>query len=153
MAGHGHAAAAIGRRGIRADKREGDGATPRGDVRPVRLWYRSDRVGRPQTRLPVRPIRHDDGWCDEPSAAQYNRFIRLPANPSHERLWREDHVYDLVIETNHNALPRVRGRGSAIFIHLASDGFGPTAGCVALRPAEMRRLLAKISPKTRIKIR
>lgn len=143
---------ALGRSGTRADKREGDGATPRGRFRPVRLWWRPDRGPRPRTLLPVRPIRPDDGWCEDPTDRRYNRSIRSVPDGSADRLWRTDHLYDLVVELDHNSRPRVAGRGSAIFIHVARPGLQPTAGCVALPAPSLRRLLTRVGPKTRIRI-
>ena len=143
---------ALGRGGILADKREGDGGTPRGVFRPVRLWWRSGRGLRPRTGLPVRPITPADGWCEDPRDRRYNRPIRLDRHAVGDRLWRDDGLYDLVIEIDHNARPRVAGRGSAVFIHVARAGFGPTAGCVALRNNDLRRLLEGLGTKTRIRI-
>ena len=144
---------ALGRGGIRADKREGDGATPRGIFRPVRLWWRPDRGPRPRTALPVRVSGPADGWCEDPRDRRYNRPVRLAAASGADRLWRDDHLYDLIIEIDHNTRPRVAGRGSAVFIHLARAGFAPTAGCVALRGSDLRRLLGRIGRATRIDIR
>jgi L,D-peptidoglycan transpeptidase YkuD (ErfK/YbiS/YcfS/YnhG family) len=141
---------ALGRGGIRANKREGDGATPRGRFRPLRLWWRRDRLARPPTLLPVRPIGPADGWCEDPADRRYNRPIRLAPGAAGDRLWRSDHLYDLVIELDHNARPRVAGRGSAVFIHVARPGLAPTAGCIALRGRDLRRLLARLGPSTRI---
>jgi L,D-peptidoglycan transpeptidase YkuD (ErfK/YbiS/YcfS/YnhG family) len=143
---------ALGRSGIRTDKREGDGATPRGRFRLVRLWWRPDRSPRPRSLLPVRPIGPLDGWCEDSADRRYNRPIRLRPGAAGDRLWRDDHLYDLIIEIDHNARPRVAGRGSAVFIHVARDGFGPTAGCVGLAPAALRRLLDRVGPGTRIVI-
>jgi L,D-peptidoglycan transpeptidase YkuD (ErfK/YbiS/YcfS/YnhG family) len=145
-------AAALGRSGIRADKREGDGATPRGRFRPLRVWWRSDRGLRPRTLLPVRRIGPGDAWCEDPADRRYNRPIRVTAERAGDCLWRADHLYDVVIELDHNARPRVAGRGSAIFIHVARPGLAPTAGCVALPAPSLRRLLARTGRKTRIKI-
>jgi L,D-peptidoglycan transpeptidase YkuD (ErfK/YbiS/YcfS/YnhG family) len=143
---------ALGRSGIRADKREGDGATPRGRFHPVRAWWRADRALRPRTLLPVRRIRRADAWCEDPDHRRYNRPIRLADGQAGDRLCRADHLYDLIIELDHNARPRIAGRGSAIFIHVARPGFRYTAGCVALSAASLRRLLTRIGPKTRIEI-
>lgn len=143
---------ALGRGGIKADKREGDGATPAGRFRLVRLWYRADRGPRPKTLLPVRRIRPDDAWIDDPADRNYNRPVRLRGGASGDRLWRKDHLYDLVIEIDHNTRPRVAGRGSAVFIHVARPGFTPTAGCVALKASALERLLEKLSNDTRIDI-
>ncbi len=143
---------ALGRGGIRANKREGDGGTPRGRFRLVRLWWRPDRAPRPRTLLPVRRIGRNDGWCEDPKDRLYNRPIRLPERASGDRLWRQDRLYDFIIELDHNTRPRIAGRGSAVFIHVAREGFKPTAGCVALPEPRLRRLLERVGPKTRIVI-
>ena len=143
---------ALGRGGIRANKREGDGGTPRGTFRLRRLWWRADRMARPMTHLPVRPIRSGDGWCEDPRDRHYNQPIRLKPDHPGDRLKRADHLYDLIIELDHNIRPRIAGRGSAVFVHVARPGFAPTAGCVALKADVLRRLIARIGPHTRIVI-
>jgi L,D-peptidoglycan transpeptidase YkuD (ErfK/YbiS/YcfS/YnhG family) len=135
---------ALGRSGRRARKREGDGATPVGRWRLLYVLYRSDRVLRPATGLPVKPIGRSDGWCDAPADPNYNRPVRLPYPASAESLWRADGLYDLVVVLSHNHVPRVRGAGSAIFMHLARPGYRPTEGCIALRRAHMLVLLRNI---------
>ena len=144
---------ALGRGGILANKREGDGGTPRGVFPPLRLWWRADRGPRPRTRLTVRRIGADDAWCENPADRCYNRPFKMAAGQPGDRLRRDDHLYDLIIEIDHNARPRVAGRGSAVFIHLARPGLGPTAGCVAMPKERLRHLLEKIGPATRIIIR
>jgi len=144
---------ALGRGGILANKREGDGATPRGTFRALRLWWRADRNPRPATRLPVRRIGAHDAWCEDPADRRYNRPIRMAAGEPGDRLRREDHLYDFIIEIDHNARPRVAGRGSAVFVHVAKPGLAPTAGCVAMPKARLRHLLKKIGTGTRIVIR
>jgi L,D-peptidoglycan transpeptidase YkuD (ErfK/YbiS/YcfS/YnhG family) len=143
---------AIGRGGIRVNKREGDGGTPLGMFRLQRLWWRADRWPRPRTLLPVRRIRPDDAWSEEPGHRLYNRPFRRRAGEAGDRLWRDDHLYDFIVELDHNTRPRVAGRGSAVFIHAARSGFTPTAGCVGLELNTLRRLLARLGPKTRIVI-
>ncbi|CAA0109906.1 Uncharacterised protein [Starkeya nomas] len=143
---------ALGRSGVRADKREGDGATPRGVWHPREVRYRADHGPRPVTGLPVRRTRPDDGWCDDPGDGRYNRPIRRPFKASHEEMWRTDGLYDLVIVLDHNARPRRARRGSAVFLHLARGAFEPTAGCIAFRRADLRRLLARMSPRTAIEV-
>jgi L,D-peptidoglycan transpeptidase YkuD (ErfK/YbiS/YcfS/YnhG family) len=143
---------ALGRGGIRANKFEGDGATPRGRFRLLRLWRRADRMPRPQTRLPVRAIRANDGWCEDPRDRRYNRPIRLADGAPGDRLKRDDHLYDLVIEIDHNTRPRVAKRGSAVFIHVARPGYSPTAGCVAMKVDDLKRLLAWLQPRVSIEI-
>jgi L,D-peptidoglycan transpeptidase YkuD (ErfK/YbiS/YcfS/YnhG family) len=142
--------AALGRTSIKAAKREGDGATPAGRFHPVRLWWRADRLPRPHTLLPVRRIAADDAWCEDPKDRRYNRPFRRSANEPGDRLKRGDGLYDLIVEIDHNTRPRVAGSGSAVFIHVARPGFGPTAGCVALARGELQRLVRRLSPKTRI---
>jgi L,D-peptidoglycan transpeptidase YkuD (ErfK/YbiS/YcfS/YnhG family) len=133
---------ALGRSGMVAIKREGDGCTPCGRLALGVVLYRADRIGRPRTKLPVRAIRRGEGWCDAPGDRNYNRRVELPYPASAERLWREDRLYDLVVVLDYNIRPRARGLGSAIFLHVARDGLAPTEGCVALRLADLLRLLA-----------
>ena len=143
---------ALGRGGTKANKREGDGATPRGLFRLKRLWWRADRHPRPRTLLPVRRIRAEDGWCEDPRDRHYNRPVRLPPRSNADRLKRQDDLYDFIVEIDHNTRPRIAGRGSAVFIHVARPGFAPTAGCLALEIGALRRLLARLSPRTRIMV-
>ncbi len=130
---------ALGRNGCvpGAQKREGDGATPLGTW-PVRaVLYRADRVAVPDTDLAASPIRPWDGWCDDPKDPRYNLPIRHPDPASHERLWRTDGLYDLIVPLGYNDDPAIPGHGSAIFLHCAKPGMKPTAGCVALRKADL----------------
>lgn len=145
-------AVALGRAGIKANKFEGDGATPRGVFHPVRVWYRADRSPRPRTLLPLRRIHPADAWCEDTADRRYNRPFRRAPGEAGDRLWRDDHLYDLIVELDHNTRPRVAGRGSAVFIHLARPNFGPTAGCVGLRAVTLRCLLRCLSQRTRIAI-
>ena len=143
---------ALGRGGIKANKREGDGGTPRGRFRPLRLWWRADRLSRPHTLLPARRITRAAAWSEQPGDRNYNRPVTRSANEPGDRLWRDDGLYDLVLEIDHNVRPRIAGRGSAVFVHVARPGFTPTAGCVALRRHDLKLLLSRISAKTRIVI-
>ena len=143
---------ALGRGGIKANKREGDGGTPRGIFHPIRLWWRADRNTRPRSLLPISLIGPNDGWCEDPSSRHYNRPMRLTTASDGDRLRRDDRLYDFIIEIDHNRTPRVAGRGSAVFLHLARDGFAPTAGCVAMKKPAMLRLLARLGPETKIVI-
>jgi L,D-peptidoglycan transpeptidase YkuD (ErfK/YbiS/YcfS/YnhG family) len=143
-------ACALGRSGCRARKREGDGATPMGCWRLERVLYRADRVRRPATALPLRRISSSDGWCDAPPDRNYNRPVRHPYPASAERLWREDGLYHLIVVLSHNARPRVRGGGSAVFMHVARPGYLPTEGCIALRRDHLQRLLKRLRPGSRI---
>lgn len=135
---------ALGKGGIRPaeEKSESDGATPAGLLPLRRILWRADRGPRPAAALPAEPIAPEDGWCDDPAHADYNCPVRLPHPARHERLWREDAVYDVVGVLGWNDTPARRGRGSAIFLHVARPGLPPTEGCVALPESELRRLLA-----------
>lgn len=143
---------ALGRAGIKANKREGDGGTPAGLFHPVRLWWRSDRLPRPRTNLPVRRIEAADAWCEDPADRRYNRPFQRSANEPGDRLKRADALYDLVVEIDHNSRPRVAGRGSAVFVHVARPGLAPTAGCIALQRKDLLRLLKRLGTKTRIMV-
>ncbi len=143
---------ALGRGGIKANKFEGDGGTPRGTFRPVRLWWRADRHVRPRTFLPVRAIRSTDAWSENPADRHYNRPVMRAPGESGDRLKRDDHLYDFIVEIDHNTRPRIARRGSAVFLHLARENFAPTAGCVGMTRGAMLRLLARIGPHTRIVI-
>lgn len=134
---------AIGRGGISWRKREGDGATPAGRYRLLEVRYRHDRTARP-TAQPVRVLRRHDGWCEASRHGSYNRPIRLPSAAGHETMWRDDHLYDVVGVLDWNIRPRASYRGSAIFLHLARPDYAPTAGCIALAPRDLARLLAAV---------
>jgi L,D-peptidoglycan transpeptidase YkuD (ErfK/YbiS/YcfS/YnhG family) len=133
--------AALGRGGVRADKQEGDGATPAGVLPIRRLLYRADRQPPPRASVPLEPIAPTDGWCDDPTHPDYNRMVRLPHAARHEMLWREDGLYDVVGVLGWNDAPVQRGRGSAIFLHVARPDFAPTEGCVALSLTDLRAVL------------
>jgi L,D-peptidoglycan transpeptidase YkuD (ErfK/YbiS/YcfS/YnhG family) len=148
-----HARCAIGRAGITGDKREGDGATPRGRFRLLAAMYRPDRLPRPKTHLPLTAIRPDAGWCDDPASPAYNQPVRLPFPADHEELWRSDRLYDVVVVLDYNIRPTIRGAGSAIFLHLATPDYAPTAGCVAISFETMLRLLPRLGTETVIDIR
>ncbi|CAA2143304.1 L,D-transpeptidase [Hyphomicrobium sp. ghe19] len=132
---------ALGFGGIRVLKREGDGATPTGRFAVRYALYRPD-VRRPRTALDVYPIHPNDGWCDSPLDRNYNRPVKLPYPASAERLWRSDRLYDVVLVLGYNDAPRLRNRGSAIFVHIARGDLKPTEGCIALRRTDLRRLLS-----------
>lgn len=136
---------ALGRGGVvaAAAKREGDGGTPTGRLPLRRIHYRADRLAPPRAAVPLSPIAPDDLWCDDPAHPQYNRLVRRPFEASHEEMWREDALYDVVGELGWNDSPPAGGRGSAIFLHLARPDYAPTAGCVALALPDLLWLLGE----------
>lgn len=133
---------ALGRGGVRADKQEGDGATPAGLLPLRRVLYRADRGPIPRVAVPREPIGQTDGWCDDPGHPDYNRMVTLPHPARCEELWRRDALYDIIGVLGWNDAPVERGRGSAIFLHVARPGYAPTEGCVALAAADLREALA-----------
>ncbi len=142
----------LGRTGSAFLKREGDGSTPRGLWPMRRVLARRSSWGWLRTGLAFRFIAPSDGWCDAPSDRNYNRQVALPYPASHEELWRQDHLYDVVVILGHNDRPRVAGLGSAVFFHLADPAGGPTAGCIAVSAKDMRKVLALCGPKTKIRV-
>ncbi len=143
---------AFGASGMTADKREGDQATPLGRFPLRRVYYRADRLSRPRTRLPVTPLDPLDAWSDEPSDPAYNCMVRQPYPTSVELMWREDHVYDIVVTIGYNDDPAVPGKGSAIFLHIAKPDFSPTRGCVAVSAKNLLRIIADCDETTRLYI-
>lgn len=137
---------ALGPAGIVDEKREGDGGTPAGRFPLRRVLYRADRMELPETGLPTAALRRSDGWCDAPGDPNYNRLVSLPYPASHERLWRDDAVYDIIVILGHNDDPPVPGRGSAIFLHVARPGYTDTEGCVALALEDLKTVLAACGP-------
>ncbi|MDE3038044.1 MAG: L,D-transpeptidase family protein [Pseudomonadota bacterium] len=146
---------AVGKGGFSANKKEGDGCTPLGVYRLRECWYRADRTPKPETGLPLRIIHKNDGWCDDPKSPVYNRHVTLPpaGGVSAERLWHDDHVYDLIVPIGYNDAPAVPGRGSAIFLHVATPDYAPTEGCVALAENDLLALLVHVHTGSSIEIR
>lgn len=144
---------ALGRSGIVDEKVEGDGGTPSGTY-PIRhVLYRPDRlVAPPATGLPVQALTPDRGWCDDPAHPDYNRPVTLPFAASHEKLWRDDGLYDVIVVLGQNDDPPLPGKGSAIFMHVARPDYGPTEGCVALALPDLLEVLAACAPDTSIRI-
>ncbi len=125
---------ALGRAGLVSaeSKQEGDGKTPAGTYPFRRVFYRPDKMVSPICTLDTLPVSADLGWCDDVKSPHYNKLVRLPFSASHEKMWRDDALYDLVLVIGHNDSPPVQGKGSAVFVHVAKEGFAPTEGCVAL---------------------
>lgn len=144
---------AIGKNGFTRNKVEGDNCTPLGIFALRECWWRQDKLPQaPKTTLPRRKIMPDDGWCDAPTDAHYNTHIKLPFAASHEKLWREDNVYDVVVPLGYNDNPVEAGKGSAIFMHVAKPGYAGTEGCVALALPDLLEILAKVNEDSCIHI-
>ncbi len=143
---------ALGKGGIRAFKREGDGATPLGAFRILSGFYRDDHVRLRSAALPLSPLSARSGWCDDVSDRNYNRFVKLPYPTSHETMLRKDALYDLVLVLDYNISPRKRALGSAIFFHVARAGYKPTEGCIALPFAVLNKLVPRLSVRTMMRV-
>lgn len=143
---------ALGRTGVIARKREGDGATPRGTFELLSVAYRADKGRRPATVLPVHRLADDMGWCDDPRHPRYNRPVALPFEAGHEIMWRDDQLYDIVVVLDCNMSPPVKGLGSAIFFHIAREDYRPTEGCIAVSPTHMRLILSQVAPGCRMAV-
>jgi L,D-peptidoglycan transpeptidase YkuD (ErfK/YbiS/YcfS/YnhG family) len=150
--GAGKKRAAIGPGGIAIKGGEGDGITPRGTFAVREIFYRADRTPKPVTSLPWRATRENDGWCDAPDDPNYNRLVKLPYPARTEAMWREDHLYDLVVVLGYNDDPVVPGKGSAIFLHLARPDFSATHGCVALAYDDALAAIAQLEPGDQVVI-
>lgn len=143
---------ALGRSGVSADKKEGDGATPVGTFPLRQVFFRAERIDPPATKLHTSPIDPNDGWCDAPDHPRYNQLVRMHFEASAEYLWRDDVVYDLIVVIGYNDAPTVSGKGSAIFMHVAKPDFAPTEGCVALQRDDLIEVLRHLDSKSTITI-
>jgi len=144
---------ALGFGGISYQKREGDGVTPAGRFLLRRVFYRADRIEKPRTILPLSPLSKKAGWCDSPSDASYNKYVSLPFSGHHEKLWRNDAIYDLVVVVGYNDRPIIANAGSAIFIHVATPKFVATEGCVAFSRPDLLKVLEEWGPTSALTIR
>tara|TARA_Y100001958_G_C21197279_1_gene524445 strand:- start:640 stop:1131 length:492 start_codon:yes stop_codon:yes gene_type:complete len=143
---------AIGKRGRRKNKREGDKFTPTGTYRFIGVYYRKDRINNLKTNLKKIIIKKSMGWCDDIRSKDYNKRIKFPFNYRAEKLYRSDNIYDIIIEIDYNKFPIIKKKGSAIFIHIAKKRYSPTKGCIAMSKKDIRFFLKKISKKDRIRI-
>ena len=138
---------ALGKAGVAKKRKEGDNITPKGSYKLLGLFYRSDRIPNFKTILKKRKINKKMGWCDDVNNKNYNKLIKLPCNFSNEKLYRRDNIYDLVVPINYNTNKIARGKGSAIFLHVAKKNYSPTKGCIALKKKDLILLLKKIKSK------
>jgi L,D-peptidoglycan transpeptidase YkuD (ErfK/YbiS/YcfS/YnhG family) len=145
--------AAVGRTGVSAIKKEGDGVTPSGTYPLVSGFYRADRLAAPRSGLPMRALSPSDAWVDDPADANYNRLVSLPYPGHTEPMWLDDAVYDLLVVIGYNINPVIPGAGSAIFLHIARPDFSPTAGCIAIASDVLIRLIPLLGPGSTITIR
>ena len=143
---------ALGKAGIKQKEREGDFITPKGKFKLIKIYYRSDRIKKITSTLKKIKIKKNMGWCDDVSSNYYNKQIKINKKFSHEKLYRKDNVYDIVVVLNYNLNPIIKGKGSAIFLHVAKKNYKKTQGCIALKKNELLNLVSKIKRNTQIKI-
>ena len=143
---------ALGKAGIGEKSAEGDSITPKGTYKIIRVYYRKDRIKKIASKFKLVKIKKDRGWCDDPKSKIYNRLIKLPNKYKHEKLYRKDNNYDLILVLNYNTRPIIKNKGSAIFIHITKKNYKKTAGCIALKKGHLIKLLKKINKKTMITI-
>ena len=141
----------IGKKGISYKKKEGDLITPKGQFKIKYILYRNDRV-KIATKLKKKVIKKNMGWCDDPKSKQYNKLVKLPFIFNHEKLYKKENIYDIVLVLNYNMNPIKKNKGSAIFIHIAKNNFTKTAGCVAIKKTNLIKLIKEINPNVNVKI-
>jgi len=142
----------LGKNGIKKKIKEGDNITPRGIFRVKKLYYRADRIKKIITSVKKIKIKKNVGWCDDFKSANYNKEIKLPSRFSHEKLYRKDYLYDLVVVINYNMNPIIKKKGSAIFIHIEKNNYKPTQGCIGLKQKHLLTILKNIKKNEKIKI-
>jgi len=143
---------ALGKAGVNKKIKEGDGITPRGIFKITKIYYRVDKIKSVKTKLKKIKITKNMGWCDDPNSRFYNQQVKLPSKFSHEKLYRNDDLYDLVAVLNYNTNPIIKNKGSAIFLHIAKNSYKKTEGCIALKKEHLINILMKIKKNTKIKI-
>jgi L,D-peptidoglycan transpeptidase YkuD (ErfK/YbiS/YcfS/YnhG family) len=141
---------ALGKAGIGKKKIEGDSITPRGKFNIVKIYYRSDRVKKISSKYRLIKISKNMGWCDDPNSKKYNQLINLPTKYTHEKLYRKENVYDLLIVLNYNMSPIIKNKGSAIFIHISRQNYKKTSGCVAIKKPHLIKLIKTIKKNTKV---
>ena len=144
---------AIGKAGIRKKKKEGDNITPKGIYKIIKIYYRDDRIKKISSKFKLIKITKKMGWCDDPKSKKYNQLIKLPNKYSHEKLYKKNNTYDLLLVLDYNMKPIVKNKGSAIFIHVAKRNYKPTAGCIALKKKDLLKLSKIIKLSTKILIK
>ena len=143
---------ALGKGGVNKKIKEGDNITPKGVFKITKIYYRADKIKIIKTNIKKIKITKNMGWCDDPLSRFYNRQIKLPSKFSHEKLHRNDDLYDLIAVINYNTNPIIKNKGSAIFIHVAKNSYRKTRGCIALKKKDLINILTKIKKNTKIKI-
>ena len=143
---------AIGKKGIGSKKKEGDLITPRGKYKVKYILYRKDRIKKIQSEMRIIKIEKNMGWCDDPRSRNYNKLIKLPSNYKHEKLFKKENIYDIILVLNYNMRPIKKNKGSAIFIHVSKKNFKKTEGCVAIQKRDLLKIVKEIKKNTKVMI-
>ena len=143
---------ALGKGGVKKKTMEGDNITPKGIFKIIKIYYRPDKIKKIKTLIKKIKIKKNMGWCDDPNSNFYNKQIKLPTKLSHEKLYRNDNLYDLIAVLNYNTNPIIKNKGSAIFMHIGKDSYKKTKGCIALKREHLIMIISKIKKNTKIKI-
>ena len=143
---------AVGKAGVNKKKKEGDNITPEGTFKITKIYYRDDKIKDFSSAIKKIKIKKNMGWCDDPNSKFYNKQIKLPNKYSHEKLYRNDDIYDLILVLNYNMNPIIKNKGSAIFIHIEKNSYNKTKGCIALKKKHLINLVSQIKKDTKIKI-
>ena len=142
----------LGKAGIKKKIKEGDNITPKGKFKILKIYYRSDRIKKFSTRIKIIKIKKNMGWCNDSSSKKYNHLIKIPNKFSHEKLYRKDHIYDIIVVLNYNMNPVIKKKGSAIFMHIAKKNYSKTLGCIGLKKNDLLEILNKVKKNNKIKI-
>ena len=142
----------LGKNGVTQNKVEGDKCTPSGIYRLKQVFYRADRIKKFTTNIKKIKIKKNMGWCDDSSSKKYNHLIKIPNKFSHEKLYRKDHIYDIIVVLNYNMNPVIKKKGSAIFMHIAKKNYSKTLGCIGLKKNDLLEILNKVKKDNKIKI-
>ena len=141
---------ALGKSGIGKKKIEGDNITPKGTFKIIKIYYRKDKITKINSAFKLIEIKKNMGWCDDPKSKKYNQLIKLPSKYKHEKLFRNDRIYDLILVLDYNMNPTIKNKGSAIFIHIAKNNYCKTEGCIALKREDLIEIVSKIKRDTKI---
>ena len=143
---------ALGKSGIEKKRIEGDNITPKGTFKIIKIYYRKDRIKKINSTFKLVEIKKNMGWCDDPKSERYNQLIKLPSKYGHEKFFRNDRIYDLILVLDYNMNPVIKNKGSAIFIHIAKNNYTKTKGCIALKKKDLIEIISKIKKDTKIRI-
>ena len=141
---------ALGKSGIRKKRTEGDNITPKGTFKIIKIYYRKDKITKINSAFKLIEIKKNMGWCDDPESKKYNQLINLPSKYRHEKLFRNDRIYDLILVLDYNMNPIIKNKGSAIFIHIEKNNYCKTKGCIALKREDLIEIISKIKRDTKV---